>query len=341
MRIQPLLATVAVASSLAALACGASSDDAAPDAVPGEPAVTGPGAVGPRDPSSNQASTATKDAATGTGASTETRDGGADGSVPAVPKGSCGSTNPAKGFLASVSVKVGAATRTYALTVPSGYDGTKLYPIVIGFHGDGGNGAGYRASLPIEAQAPQGAIFAWPNGTNDNNGHSFDQAHNPPANADVAFFDAMVAQISTTYCADKKRVYVHGMSGGGYFTNQIGRWRATAIRAIAPQSGGGPFGIGAVDYDPVGGQLTVNGAVAAMMIHGLSDTAVPISEGQSSLAYWRRADTSSAGQAATAPSPCQKQNGGARPVHFCAIPGLQHEIWTGAPAAIWSFFAAN
>ena len=336
MRIRTLLATFAVASSLAALACGASSDDAAPgDELAAE---ADPNATPPTTQGSTQGST--PDAATGDAATTSDG-GGADGSVPTVPKGSCGTTNPAKGFLASVSVKVGAATRTYALTVPSGYDGTKLYPIVIGFHGDGGNGAGYRASLPIEAQAPQGALFAWPNGTNNNNGHSFDQAHDPPANADVAFFDAMVAQISTTYCADGKRVYVHGMSGGGYFTNQIGRWRATAIRAIAPQSGGGPFGIGAVDYDPAGGQLTINGPVPALMIHGLADTTVPISEGQSSLAYWRRADKSTTGQAATAPSPCQQQNGGTKPVVFCAVPGLQHQIWTGAPAAIWLFFAAN
>ncbi len=336
MRLLSLLATLTVATSLAAMACGDSGDDAAPaDGVSPDD-----GNLDPSNPRAPTTQGSPLDAGAGD-AATSPGDGGADGSVPTVPKGSCGTTNPAKGFLPSVSVKVGAATRTYALTVPSGYDGTKLYPIVIGFHGDGGNGAGYRASLPIEAQAPQGAIFAWPNGTNNNSGHSFDQAHDPPANADVAFFDAMVTAISTTYCADTKRVYVHGMSGGGYFTNQIGRWRATAIRAIAPQSGGGPFGIGAVDYDPQGGQLTINGAVPALMIHGLADTTVPISEGQSSLAYWRRADKSTAGQAATSPSPCQKQNGGTKPVVFCAVPGLQHAIWSGAPAAIWSFFAAN
>ena len=101
----------------------------------------------------------------------------------------------------------------------------------------------------------------------------------------------MVTSISTTYCADKARVYVHGMSGGAYFTNQLGRWRSSAIRAIAPQSGGGP--------------------------------------------------KSTPGQAATTPSPCQKQNGTVDQVVFCAIPGLNHAIWSGAPAAIWQFFAAN
>ncbi|MDB4940608.1 MAG: hypothetical protein JWP97_142, partial [Labilithrix sp.] len=268
-------------------------------------------------------------------------DAGDGGDPGAVPAGSCGAPNPAKGFVPSVSVKVGTATRTYALTVPNGYDGTKLYPLVVGFHGDGGNGASYRASFPIEAQANGAAIFAWPNGTNANSGHSFDQAHDPPSNADVAFFDALVAQVDATYCVDKKRVLVHGMSGGAYFTNQLGRWRATAIRAIAPMSGGGPFGIQNSDYDPKNGELTVNGPVPALMIHGLADTSVPITEGQKSLAYWRMADKSASGQSATTPSPCQKQNGGTKVVTFCAIPGLTHAIWSGAPAAVWQFFQAS
>jgi polyhydroxybutyrate depolymerase len=341
MRLRTLLVPLA---ALAAFACG--DADAGDGAAPEDPALTGdpnvPGQGPDRDPPTTQGSSSTQDGGTGApGDGGSGGDAGPDGSLPTVPPGSCGTKNPAKGFLPSVSVKVGSATRTYALTVPSGYDGTKRYPIVVGFHGDGGNGAGYRASFPIEAQAPQGAIFAWPNGTNDHDGHSFDQAHDPPNNVDVAFFDAMIAAIATTYCADKARVFVHGMSGGGYFTNQIGRWRATAIRAIAPQSAGGPFGIQASDYDPKGGNLTVNGPVPALMVHGLADTTVPLSEGQKSLAYWRLADKSAAGQSATTPSPCQKQNGGTKPVVFCAIPGLQHQIWSGAPAAIWSFFSAS
>ncbi len=272
-------------------------------------------------------------------------DGGGGGGVDAsVPPGSCGTPNPQTGFIPSLSVRVGAATRTYALTVPAGYNGTRLYPLVIGFHGDGGNGAGYRASFAIEAQgqAAASAIFAWPNGTNNNNGHSFDQDHSPPTpNADVAFFDAMNAAIAATYCVDPKRVYAHGMSGGAYFVNQLGRWRGSALRAVAPQSGGGPFGNGSADFDPQTGTLKLGVPVAAFIVHGTSDGAVGLAEGQKSLDYWRRANKSAAGQAATTPSPCQKQNGGTKPVVFCAIPGMGHTIWTGAPAAIWQFFGAN
>ncbi len=258
------------------------------------------------------------------------------------PVVNCGTANPAKGFITSVSVTVGGVARTYSLTVPTGYVSTRRYPLVVGFHGDGGNGAGYRASFPIEAQAGANAIFAWPNGTNNHRGHSFDQFNSPPAaNPDVAFFDAMTAAIKRTYCIDAARVYVHGSSGGAYFTNQLARWRNSAIRAIAPQSGGGPFGNGASDFDPATGSLKLTGPMAALIVHGQADTAVVPAEGLKSLAYWRLANGSTAGDTATTPSPCRRQNGGTKRLVYCSIPGLGHTGWSGAPAAIWQFFAAN
>ncbi len=271
-------------------------------------------------------------------------DGGAgggdtDGSM-TVPAGTCGTANPPMGFIAKTTIKVGAASRTYALTIPAGYNGTKLYPLVIGFHGDGGTGAQYRSSLAIEAAAGGNAIFAWPDGTNNNNGHSFDQAHDPPMNADVDLFDALVKQVSTTYCVNGKKVFIHGMSGGAYFANQLGRWRASAIAAVAPQSGGGPFGISGADYDKTG-NLTITNPVPAFIIHGDADNSVPMTEGQKSLAFWEYANMASTTMSAPGgPSPCVKQSGGKAAVYWCKIPGMGHTIWSGAAAGIWAFFSA-
>ena len=322
---------LAVMTLGAIVACGSSDEDTSA-ADPGD--GTDDSSVDPKDPLHGNV---TPDAGDGGGSSGET-DAGEDGS--AVAPGTCGTASPPTGFIASTTVKVGTANRTYALTIPAGYKNTTKYPLVVGFHGDGGNGAGYRASFPIEAQAAGGAIFVWPDGTNNNNGHSFDQAHDPPNNADVSFFDAIVAAVGKTYCINTARVYVHGMSGGAYFTNQLGRWRATAIRGLTAMSGGGPFGIAGSDYG-TNGQLTVNGTVPALLIHGQADTTVPITEGQKSLAYWRMADQNTTGQAATDPSPCQKQSGGVKTVTWCVIPGLSHAIWPGAAQASWAFFSKN
>ena len=106
-------------------------------------------------------------------------------------------------------------------------------------------------------------------------------------------------------------------------------------------SGGGPFGITAADFDPATGSLKVVPALPAFIVHGQSDGTVNITEGQKSLAYWRTAAKSTAGQTATAPSPCQRQNGGTKPVVFCSIPGLGHTLWTGSAAGVWQFFSNN
>jgi len=145
---------------------------------------------------------------------------------------------------------------------------------------------------------------------------------------------------------DKRRVIARASDekGGVAFTLADARLelrRGDVLRGVAPQSGGAPFGNGAGDFDPQTGNLKLGVPVAAFIVHGASDTAVRLAEGQKSLAYWRLANKSATGQTATAPSPCQRQNGGTKPVVFCTIPGMGHTIWTGAPAAIWQFFQEN
>ena len=46
---------------------------------------------------------------------------------------------------------------------------------------------------------------------------------------------------------------------------------------------------------------------------------------------------------AVEPAPCVSSTGCAMgtSVLLCLIPGMGHEIWSNAPSAIWSFFAAN
>ena len=107
----------------------------------------------------------------------------------------------------------------------------------------------------------------------------------PPKNHDVDFFDAMLSSLEGDYSVDPKAVFITGMSGGAYFVNQLGRWRATEIWGEAPMSGGGPFGNGDSDFSD--GNITVNGQVPALIIHGDADGVVDISEGKKSLSYWR------------------------------------------------------
>jgi polyhydroxybutyrate depolymerase len=253
-----------------------------------------------------------------------------------------GSTDVAPGSYGSLKMTVNGEARTYGLFVPATYTKGTALPLIFGFHGDGGTGAGFRSSFPIEAVAKGAALFVYPDGTNDNDGHSFDQDDDPPKNHDVDFFDAMLSTLSNAYSVDTSRVYITGMSGGAYFTNQLARWRESEVWGNAPQSGGGPFGNG--DSDFTDGNLTVNGPVPSLIIHGSADSTVDISEGEKSLTYWGGANGCSGvtpkSGTAHGTSPCLLEPGCSSPVVWCEIPGMNHTIWTDAPTAIWSFFSS-
>ncbi len=263
----------------------------------------------------------------------------------ALPSGEtvvAGSTEVTPGAYGSLKMTVNGEARTYGLFVPATYTKGTPLPLVFGFHGDGGNGAGFRSSFPLEAVAKGGALFVYPDGTNDNNGHSFDQDDDPPKNHDVAFFDGMLTTLSGAYSIDTSRVYITGMSGGAYFTNQLARWRQSVVWGNAPQSGGGPFGNGDSDFND--GNLSVPGPVPTLIIHGSADTTVDIGEGEKSLTYWGGANGCSGvtpkSGTAYGTSPCLLEPSCSSPVVWCEIPGMNHTIWTDAPAAIWSFFSS-
>jgi polyhydroxybutyrate depolymerase len=294
-----------------------------------------------------------------------------------------------------VNTVTGPQNRTYDITVPVGCDAAHPMPLVFVFHGDGGNGAGMYAAFPIEAAAAAAggtAIFVYPDGL-DNNidpggaSRAWDLYHDPgpppytytpgqpvPAesdepsgNGDIDFFDTMLETFQTKYCVDTSKVFITGMSSGGYLANQFARWRSSVVKGTAPQSGGAPFG----NMDSADGTwngtffcISSLGSVPALIIHGLSDGTVDPCNAIEAQSYWQLTNscassanncTSTAdmctgsnlaapSSAPTTPSPlnadCVETTGCAAPVVLCEIPGMGHQIWSEAPQVIWSFFSS-
>ena len=302
-------------------------------------------------------------AACGSDAASPTLDGGTtdgnvtqdapatpDAGVDASPPPTCsGLTLGPTGTLASESVVVGGGSRTYVLVVPKSASAVSALPIVFVFHGDGGTGAGVRAQLALEAPAGDGAIFVYPNGVQRADGW-WDLDKPATTNPDIAFFDAMLATLKTRYCVDAKRVFVTGFSRGGFFTNHLGCHRGDVLRAIAPQSGGGPYAAPG-GYNADGQLVCPTPPVPALIIHGNADGTVkndpkaPEGGWQAFYhwAYWNhaapRATYDFATEAST-PVPCLKAKGVDAPVIPCFIDGLDHAAWSEEAKVVWGFFAS-
>lgn len=254
-----------------------------------------------------------------------------DGST---PRGSAGCGKAiAPGFVSSLSIDVAGKKRSYALTVPSGYDPTRAYPLIFAFHGDGGTGAGLRGGLKLEAAASDQAIFVYPDGNNT----TWDLDTAPEKNADAAFFDALVTTHLDILCIDRERIFATGFSRGGYFANQLGCWRGDTLRGVASNGSGGPYG---KNYDETGHLICPVKGMATIVFHGTGDSP---SEGQKSVDHWAWANgcPSARSQSPVSPSPCKSVDGCAegKPVVWCLIPGLGHQIWSQSDETTWAFFS--
>lgn len=250
----------------------------------------------------------------------------------------CGKSGAPKGLLEKQPISIKNNARTYDVFVPDAHDGKTPLPIVFVFHGSGGTGADIRKAYPLEGAADGKAIFVYPDGSNG----EWNIESKADKNIDIQMFDAVLETISGSHCVDRKRIFATGYSKGGYFTNQLGCRRGSVIRAIAAHAAGGPSG----DTDEYGddGQLRCpEKPVAALVSHGSADAEVKLDEAQKSREHWRGVNGCKTGNGDPwTPAPCMKlaQCAQERPVVYCEVAGLGHEVWADGPKATWEFFSS-
>jgi polyhydroxybutyrate depolymerase len=169
------------------------------------------------------------------------------------------------GTFADESLKVGKDRREYRLVVPESVDLKKPSPLVLAFHGfliDSKDVMPKYTKLD-EAAAKHGFILAYPNALDRS------WALTPDKMAkDLAFFDALVKELTAEYRIDPDRIYVTGMSNGGYFAHFVGKERSQVVAAVACHSGAlglqTLLGIGADRKFPV------------MIVHGDKDPVISV-----------------------------------------------------------------
>jgi poly(3-hydroxybutyrate) depolymerase len=137
-----------------------------------------------------------------------------------------------------VEIQSGGETRGFAVRLPDGYDKDKPYPVIFGFHWNGGSSAqvdnggsnGYEmAHFGLQKLSDNGAIFIAPNGIGAGWANSDGR--------DLTFVDDIVELISNNYCVDESRLFANGFSYGGGMSYAIACARATVFRGVAIYNG--------------------------------------------------------------------------------------------------------
>lgn len=189
---------------------------------------------------------------------------------------SCSSLAQRDRDLTTKNITVDGRSRSYYVYAPSSLPKDKSVPLVMVFHGGGGNGLGTSRLTKFNQLADkENFIAVYPNGIGNNwndgrEGFEASQAHKEKID-DAAFVNTMIDAIAKEYKIDAKRIYATGISNGGIFSHYLGANLSNRIAAIAPVVGG--------IADPFHKNFKPKEPVSVLILQGTADPLVPYGGG--------------------------------------------------------------
>lgn len=189
--------------------------------------------------------------------------GGAGGKVAPKPSAGCSKLNPQTG---SAQAPLMVSNHQYYVKLPTDYDASKAYPVMIMFNPTNNPISWAEQSAGFEATGPkENWIRVYPHPQNSSAGWGA---------GDVAFFEPFFEQITANFCIDEARVFAAGESSGGDFSSILGCEHADKVRAI------GPCATKNVSQYPLDADTRdCAGQVTAVIIHGKNDSVVGTENG--------------------------------------------------------------
>ncbi|KAB2671406.1 MAG: hypothetical protein DVB31_04815 [Verrucomicrobia bacterium] len=165
-------------------------------------------------------------------------------------------------------------TRVY---VPSGYDGHTAMPLVVLLHAYQGKAVWMESYFAFQPAAEsRGLLLCYPEGTPDIQGLNYWNAteaccdFHAGGEDDSGYLRAVIEEIARRFAVDRKRIYVGGISNGGFMAHRMACEHADLIAGIASFAGATYL-----DADRHRPSEPVN----ILQIHGTSDEIVPYAGG--------------------------------------------------------------
>lgn len=150
-------------------------------------------------------------------------------------------------FAEDKTIMVDGTPREYIIEVPSNYDGTVPYDLILVYHGMGGTAQQTLFTGFHNSGNSDKFITIYPQGLEDiedifnpgefTTGWKFEVQNN----RDVTFTEVLLDTLFKEYNLKEKEVYVTGISNGGYFSDILACNSGDRLAAIAPVIGGYPL----------------------------------------------------------------------------------------------------
>lgn len=131
------------------------------------------------------------------------------------------------------SLSVNGAERTYLLHLPTSYPTDEEVPLLLAFHGGGGDGEGMEKLTHLsEVSDREGFIVVFPDGMNRQWNDGRPEIN--PGVDDISFVLKLLDDLEGKYNIDRGRIYATGISNGGFFCFRLACELHGVIAAIAP-----------------------------------------------------------------------------------------------------------
>jgi polyhydroxybutyrate depolymerase len=279
-------------------------------------------------------------------------DSAGSATIDAPPQNATCDSKTAQPLDATWTVTVGSQTRTAKVHVPASYDPSKRTPLVFDVHGRTQNAAGEMSlTHSIAKSDAAGFIAIYPESitspTSWNSGTCCEPATTNSVD-DTGFMRKLLDEAEAKLCIDTTRVYMMGMSNGGYQSHRIGCEMADRFAAIGP----------------VAGLLLFQGCaptkpMPVMMVNGTADTLSQYQYVAQGVNFWKGKNgcTTMATTYQNGDASCVTHSGctAGADVVLCTIQNGGHQ-WPGGEAipflgtksdnliatdALWDFFVAH
>ncbi|MEP6675649.1 MAG: PHB depolymerase family esterase [Ferruginibacter sp.] len=164
-------------------------------------------------------------------------------------------------------------TREYMLHLPTDYSASKQLPLVMIFHGGGGNAKQMQRYMKMDAIADRESfITVYPQGINKqwNDGREFKASISE--NDDVQFISQLLDSLKLYYAVDMKKVFATGISNGGFFSIYLSYKLSDRFLAVAPVCASIP--------QRIDDEFRPAVPVSFLLINGTKDPLVPYNGGE-------------------------------------------------------------